>query len=94
MFSERFIYFGHFGHFFVIASDLVGTHWLFMTLYGHLPLIWVQPISVKVVGVIALSVSCCQAKISLEMHGKTGLGISLIEFITAINFRSNCQTQN
>ena len=65
-----------------------------MTVYGHPPLICSQPISVKVVGVIALLVSCCQAQVSLEMHGETGIGISLIEFISIINFRSNCQTQN
>ena len=76
---------------FVFASGLVGTHWLFVTLYGHLPLIWGQPISVEVIGMTGLFVSCCQAQISLEMHWETGLCISLIEFIIAINFRSNCQ---
>ena len=36
-----------YGHFFVIASGLVGTHWLFNTLYGHPPLIWGLPFLVS-----------------------------------------------
>ena len=50
---------------FVFASGLVGTHWLFTTLYGHPPLTWGQPISVKVIGMIGFLVSCCKAQISL-----------------------------
>ena len=79
---------------FHIASGLVGTHWLFNTLYGHPPLIWGIPIAVKVIGMIGFFNSYCQVEISTVMHWKSVLYSCLFKFLIAINLKQNCQTQD